>query len=64
MSPKRLCKPWISSGILKSIKSKFRYLKVYKLGAIREANNRNYRNRLNSLTGQEKRDYYIKTKLE
>ena len=60
VSLKRLCKSWISSGILKSIKIKSQYFKLYELGITRETTNRNYRNRLNSVIRQAKRNYYIK----
>ena len=64
MSSKRLCKPWISSGILKLIKTKSQYFKLYKLEIISETTNLNYRNRLNSVIRQAKRNYYIKALYE
>ena len=59
ISPKRLCKPWISSGILNSIKTKSRYFKLCKIGVIDEELNRRYRNCLNATIRLAKRNYYI-----
>ena len=61
VSSKRLSKPWLSSGILNSIKTKSRYFKLYKQGIIDEQFNRKYRNCLNSVIRQAKRNYYMNT---
>ena len=58
VSSKRLCNPWITAGILRSIKTKSTYFKLYKLGIIDEHLNRAYRNRLNTIIRQAKREYY------
>ena len=58
---RQLNTPWISSGILKSIKTKSQYFKLFKLGVINSEQNRRYRNCLNSLIRQAKRQYYINT---
>ena len=60
ISLKRLRKPWISTGILTSIKTKSRYFKLFKLGMIDEVTNRRYRNCLNSVIRSAKKNYYIK----
>lgn len=58
LSVKRISKPWLTSGILKSIKTKSKYYKLYKLGLItREANNE-FRNQLNITIRKSKRNYY------
>ena len=61
VTQKRLCKPWITTGILNSIKTKSRYFKLYKLGIIDDHINRKYRNTLNSVIRLAKRIYYINT---
>ena len=57
VSPKRLCKPWISSAILKSIKTKAQYFK--KLGIISSKVNKAYRNKLNSIIRVATKNYYL-----
>ena len=61
ISSKRLSKPWISTGILNSIKTKCRYFKLCKLGIIDAQTNRRYRNCLNAVIRKAKNYYYIKT---
>ena len=61
VSSKRLRKPWISSGIINSIKTKSRYFKLYKQGIIDEQLNRKYRNCLNATIRQAKKNYYVNT---
>ena len=56
-----MCKPWITTDILNSIKTKSRYFKLYKLGIIDDHINRKYRNTLNSVIRLAKRNYYITT---
>ena len=63
VSPKRLHKQWITTGILNSIKTKSRYFKLYKLGLIDEELNRKYRNCLKSTIRQAKK-YHFRTKFE
>ena len=60
VSNKRLCKPWLSSAILKSIKTKSQYFKLFKLGLISAELNKTYRNRLNSTIRAAKQAYYNK----
>ena len=60
VSPKRLCKPWISSAILQSIKNKAKYFKLCKLGIISNELNRVYRNKLNSVIRLAKQTYFKK----
>jgi copper chaperone CopZ len=43
---KRLQKPWLTAGILKSIKTKSNYFKLYKLGLVSGEVNRLYKNNL------------------
>ena len=61
ISLKKLRKPWISTGILTSIKTKSRYFNLFKLGIIVDLTNRRYRNCLNSVIRNAKKNYYIKT---
>ena len=61
ITQKRLCKPWITAGILTSIKTKSRYFKLLKLGIIDEHINRKYRNTLNTIIRLAKRNYYVST---
>ena len=58
VSARRLCKPWLSSAIMKSIKTKSQYFKLYKLGIISAELNRKYRNLLTSTIRAAKRSYY------
>ena len=55
---KRLQKPWITPGILKSVKTKSMYFKLFKLGLISAELNRVYRNKLNIVVRQAKRQYF------
>ena len=55
---RRLCKPWLSPAIMKSIKTKSQYFKLYKLGIISAELNRRYRNKLTSTIRAAKRLYY------
>ena len=58
ISMKRFGKPWLSSGILRSIKTKSEYLKLYKRGVISCRDNKAYRNVLNKVIKEAKRQYY------
>ena len=58
VSPKRLSKPWLSQGILKSIRVKSQYYKLYKLGLMSIEYFRNYRNRLTGVIRTAKRYHY------
>ena len=49
ISRKRKMKPWLSSGILKSVKTKSRYFKLYKLGFMDETTYKNYRNKFTAV---------------
>ena len=57
VTEKRLCKPWITTGIINSIKTKSRYFKLYKLSIKDEHLNRKHRNLLNSIIRLAKRKY-------
>ena len=56
VSAKRLDKPWITSGILRSIRTKSQYFKLFKLGVIDDHLNRKYKNCLNSVIRTAKRN--------
>ena len=58
VSPKRLQKPWLSTAILNSIKTKAKYFKLSKLGIISGELNRMYRNKLNSVIRRAKQAYF------
>ena len=58
VSYKRLQKPWITTAIVKSIKTKSRYFKLFKLGIISDAVNRDYKNRLRTVIRAPKLLYY------
>ena len=58
VSHKRLSKPWLTSAIIKSIKTKAHYFKLSKLGIISNELNKAYRNKLNSVIRLAKRTYY------
>ena len=55
---KRLQKPWLTPAILKSIKTKSNYFKLYKLGLISKQVNNQYRNKLTTIIRQAKELYY------
>ena len=58
ISIKRLQKPWLTAGLLQSIKTKSLYFKLVKIGLIEETVNRAYKNKLNSLIRLAKRSCY------
>ena len=58
VSVSRLKKPWLTSGLMKSIRMKSHYFKLYKLGIVSSDFNREYRNKLNILIRKSKRLYY------
>jgi exonuclease III len=58
ISIKRIRKPWLTSAILKSIKTKANYFKLYKLGVISKAVNDRYRNCLYYVIRKAKKLYY------
>ena len=57
---KRLMKPWITPGIMKSIKTKSSYFKLLKLGLITKQFNDNYRNKLTTIIRKSKLTFYSK----
>ena len=59
ISAKRLDSPWITSGVLNSIKTKNKLFKDFKLGLIENSIYTRYRNHLNSIIKKAKKDYYI-----
>ena len=60
---KRFEKPWLTSGILRSIKVKSNYFKLYKLGLISHEINNRFKNKLTQITRTAKKNYY-KNKFE
>ena len=58
ISVKRLNKPWLSSAILKSIKTKSKYFKMFKLGQINSYTNNVYKNLLTKVIRKAKQNYY------
>ena len=58
VSAKRLQKPWLTPGILNSVKTKSKYFKQYKMGIISKETNTTYRNLLNKVIRRAKRSYY------
>jgi hypothetical protein len=63
ISAKRLHKPWLTAGLLKSIKVKSYYFKLVKIGMIGESINKAYKNKLTSLIRIARNSYY-KTSFE
>ena len=61
VSAKRLNNPWLSSGILKSIKTKSEYFKMYKLGFISQHVNKKYKNMLTKIIKKAKQFYFHKS---
>ena len=59
ISTKRLEKPWITQGIIKSIKHKFSLYKAFQLGIVDHDLYKNYRNYLNNLIKSTKKHYYL-----
>ena len=58
ISDKRLQKPWLSSGILKSIKTKANYFKLYKAGLIGSDVNKRYKDMLTTVIRKAKLLHY------
>lgn len=58
ISDKRLKSPWLTSGLLKSIKTKSNYFKLLKRGLISPQYNAAYRNRLTTVIRVSKKNYY------
>ena len=61
LSKKRMNNPWLTSGILRSIKTKSNYFKLYKQGVISKATNNSYRNAVNRLIRIAKKNYFLNT---
>ena len=59
ISPKKRKNPWVSSGILTSIKKKNLLFKQYKQGVVSEETYKTYRNTFNNLLRCAKKQYYI-----
>ena len=57
VSLKRLSNPWISSAIMKSIKTKSYYFKLNKLGLLSDDFNKRYKNNLTSIIRKAKQLY-------
>ena len=60
VSTKRLGKPWLSNGIIKSVKEKSRLFKLFKLGNLDRIIYNEYRNRLTATIRHAKNSYYKK----
>ena len=58
VSTKRSKKPWLTSGILKSIREKSRKFKLFKLGQISKHNYNQYKNRVTSVIRSSRDSYY------
>lgn len=59
ISEKRAKNPWITSGVLRSIRTKNKLFKDFKLGFITRNEYNIYRNHLNATIRTAKRDYYL-----
>ena len=59
LSEKRISKPWLTPGILQSIKTKSYYFKMFRLGQIDSNFLKKYNNKLTSLIRMSKRRYYL-----
>lgn len=58
ISSKRLGKPWLSSAIFKSIKTKCQYYKLFKLGLMSSNCFKQFRNRLTGVIREAKKRHY------
>ena len=58
VSNRRIRNPWITSGLLTSIRRKSTLYKEYKDGLTNEMQYKSYNNRVNALVRKTKRDYY------
>jgi exonuclease III len=58
ISSKRLHKPWLTRGILQSIKTKSLYFKLLKLGIIDHNTNKEFKNKLTTVIRTAKNQYY------
>ena len=58
VSIKRLNKPWLSPYILRLVKQKSRYFKLYRMGIISKNVNNNFKNKINSIVASAKSNYY------
>lgn len=59
LSTKRLMKPWLSQHLLKKIKTKSYYFKLFKMGLISRLENDRFKTKVNKLVRKFKTDYYI-----
>ena len=60
LSKNRIKKPWLTSGIIQSIRNKSKYFKMHKLGFVSKEFNNMYRNQLLNLIRKSKYDYFNK----
>ena len=58
ISMKRIEKPWLTSGIMESIKTKSYYFSLYRRGFISKEINNRYKNKLNKIIKRAKNTYY------
>ena len=59
VSAKRLNNPWLTPGILNSIKYKSKLFKMYKLGIADHKTYTQYRNQVTHITRSAKKNYYM-----
>ena len=59
ITEKRLNNPWITQAVINSIRTKNYLYKDYKIGAVTEAQYKQYRNVLNTTIRQAKKSYYM-----
>ena len=59
LTSKRLSNPWLTSGLLTSIKQKNKLFKNLRIGLTSEDRYNTYRNKLNSLIRLSKKNYYL-----
>ena len=60
ISSKRIERPWLSNGLITSIKNKNKLFKNFKLGISSEQNYKTYKNKLVNLLKTAKKRYYLK----
>ncbi|KAI3381853.1 hypothetical protein SNEBB_006345, partial [Seison nebaliae] len=59
IGPKRFCNPWLTRGLMTSIKTKSRYYKLVKLNLITAEFYKNYKNHLTCLVKKAKSNFYL-----
>lgn len=59
VTEKRLCHPWITQAVIKTINIENDLYKYFKIGAIDESYYKNYRSALNAMIKHAKTSYYM-----